>query len=218
MVKRGRPAIKPHIEKLIVSRVSEDREKPRKEWTPRKALAFELQREIEGMDEPAPELSTLEKRISDYSNKIKPEPEDNPWSVSALALADYDIPAEAVPVVMKAWARALEEEKPLTIRQARWIGRLYYLLKDKGTNFLIERALKYASREKAIKLTGDYPEKPQNMSWLWYGDALLYFASTGDDSPLQAVSKSIKWQTTKDLAELKEKLKIEQKEVIDHKE
>ncbi|MBA7710823.1 hypothetical protein ES703_119770 [subsurface metagenome] len=136
----------------------------------------------------SPSIETMEKIISKIRNDR--DDQDNPWSVSTLA--DYDIPAEALPAVMQAWAKALEDDKPLTIRQAKWVARLHCALAK--IDGLIDKAREYASREKAIKLTGPYPGKPQNMSWLWYGDALLYFHSTGDDSVLRAVMKSIKWE------------------------
>lgn len=173
---------------------------------PRDSAAQRIEAYLDGK-EPVPSRETINKIISSTRNSN--DPEDSPWSMSALA--DYDIPAEAVPVVMKAWTKALKDDKPLTIRQARWIGRLYYLLKDKGTNFLIDRALEYANREKAIKLTGEYPDKPQNMPGLWFRDAILYLQMTGDDSLLLAVMKSMKWKTVKTIAELKAELKIEQK-------
>jgi len=103
--------------------------------------------------------------------------EDSPWSVSALALADYDIPPEALPVVMNAWAKAIVDNEPLTIRQVKWIARLHHIYKgdtDISLEWLTVKASDYASQEKAIKLTGAYPDKPQNMRWLWFGDALLY--------------------------------------------
>jgi hypothetical protein len=120
-------------------------------------------------------------RIREIENaRLGIDPEDRPWSVSVLA--DYDIPPEALPVVMNAWAKALVEDAPLTIRQVKWIVRLYCIypglkdinLKHINMNYLTVRASEYADREKAIKLTGAYPEKPQNMRWLWFGDAWLY--------------------------------------------
>jgi len=128
------------------------------------------------------------KDIRDIENtRLGIDPEDRPWSV--LALADYDIPPEALPVVMNAWAKALVEDSPLTIRQVKWIVRLYCIypglkdinLKHINMNYLTVRASEYADREKAIKLTGAYPEKPQNMRWLWFGDAWLYLDMSDKD-------------------------------------
>ena len=112
---------------------------------------------------------------------------------------------------MNAWAKALVDDDPLTIRQVKWIARLYCILGN--IDGLIVRALEYANREKVIELTGTYPDKPEDMWRLWFEDALLYFASKGDDSPLLMCMKSMKWQTTTDIAKIKAELKIEQKGV-----
>lgn len=109
------------------------------------------------------------------------DPEDKPWCVEALA--DHDIPPEALPVVMNAWAKALVEENPLTIRQVKWIARLYCIL-GRNIDGLIKVASASADQEKAIKLTGAYPDKPQNMWWLWFGDAFLYLNMKDKDVDL----------------------------------
>jgi len=119
--------------------------------------------------------------------------EDRPWSV--VDLPKYEIAPEILPAVMKAWAEALEKDIPLTIRQVRWIARLYCLLKEKGTNILVDQAMLYAKREKAIKLIGAYPKKIEDRWKSWFGDAYLYFTATGNDGPLDKCMKSIKWRT-----------------------
>jgi len=138
----------------------------------RRALAVEVQRLLIDMgevtEERPPSLDTLEKMISSARNSN--DPEDSPWSVSALA--NFDLPPEVLPIVMKAWAKALLDDTPLTIRQVKWIAHLYCILGN--IDGLIKKASEYASREKAIKLTGAYPDKPQKMRWLWWGDTLLY--------------------------------------------
>jgi len=196
--KRG-PKISPDVQMLI-------REQALNSPKKRTELAEELESMILARGWLSPTIETMEKIISKIRNDR--DRQDNPWSVSALA--DYDIPPEALPVVMQAWAKALEQDKPLTIRQVKWIARLHCVLGN--IDGLIVRALEYASREKAIKLTGAYPDKPQNMGWLWWGDAIIYLNMTGDDSPLRKCMKSMKWQTTKDIAALKAELKIEQRE------
>jgi len=158
-----------------------------------------------------PGVSSVGKKIREIRDKeirLSLGREDKPWSL--VALADYDILPETLPLVMSAWSKALEDDKPLTIRQVKWIARLYYFSKNKGIDFLIERALEYASREKAIKLTGTYPDKPGDAWWLWFSDAITYLQATGDDSPLRKCMKSMKWQTTTDIAELKAKLNIKE--------
>lgn len=127
------------------------------------------------LDSDWPGVSAVGKVITEIKkkmNELGPDPEDRPWSVSALTLTDYDMPPEALPVVMQAWAKALVENAPLTIRQVKWIARLHCILGN--IDGLTVRALEYASREKAIKLTGAYPDKPKNMRGLWFGDAFLY--------------------------------------------
>ncbi len=127
-----------------------------------------------------PGLSYIQKALIKFRKKERElplDPEDRPWSVAALALADYNIPPEALPVVMKAWAKALVDDKPLTIRQVKWIARLRYIYTgetDISLEYLTVKASNYANTEKAIKLTGAYPDKPQNMRWLWLSDAFLY--------------------------------------------
>lgn len=143
-----------------------------------------------------PSVSAVGKVITKIKPKLGLDPEDNLWSVSALT--DYDIPPEALPTVMKAWAKALEDDVPLTIRQVKWVVSLYCIEDNIGDLIII--ALEYANREKATKLTGAYPDKPQNMSWLWFGDAILYLGMTGDDSLLKKCMKSMKWRTAKDIS------------------
>lgn len=156
---------------------------------PRDAVAQRIEGYLEDKEQ-VPSRDTLNKMISKARNS--PDLEDNPWSV--LSLADYDIPPGALPVVMQAWAKALEQDKPFTIRQAKWIARLYCILGNTGD--LIVRASEYASREKAIKLTGPYPDKPKNMRWLWIEDAALYRDMTGDVSLLET---ALKWETKEDI-------------------
>lgn len=160
-------------------------QKARESKLNRRALAVELQHLLINMgevtEERPPSLETLEKMISSARNNN--DPEDKPWSVPALA--DYNIPPEALPIVMKAWAKALVDDDPLTIRQVKWIARLCYIYKgetDRSLEYLIVKASEYASREKAIKLTGAYPDKPQNMRWLWFGDAFLYLDITDKEN------------------------------------
>lgn len=141
---------------------------------PRDSVAERIETYLEDK-EPIPSRDTLNKMISSARNSN--DPEDNPWSVSALALADYNIPPETLPVVMNAWAKALVEDKPLTIRQVKWIARLCFIYDGKtdiSLEWLIAKASEYANRETAIKSIGTYPDKPQNMRWLWFGDAFLY--------------------------------------------
>lgn len=145
-----------------------------------------------------PGVSAVGKVLTDIrqeESKLGPDKEDRPWSVSALA--DNNIPPEAFPVVMKAWAKALEDDRLLTIRQVKWIARLYSLhpdLKTLNIDYLIDIALEYANQEQIIKLTGAASGEPQDMRWLWFKDATLYLGMTGDDSVLRSFMRSARWQ------------------------
>jgi len=155
-----------------------------------------------------PGVSSVGKKIREIRDeeiRLSLGREDRPWSL--VALADYDIPPEALPVVMNAWSKALEQDNsPLTIRQVKWIARLYYFLRSKSADSLIEQALEYARRERILRLTKTYPDKPEDAWWLWFSDAIIYLLETGNDSALRRCIKSMKLQPTTDLAALKGKL------------
>ncbi len=123
---------------------------------------------------------TLLKMISSARNSN--DPEDKPWSVSAIA--DSDIAPSALPIVMNAWAKGVIEDAPISIRQAKWVARLSSIYDGKthtSLEWLIVKASEYANREKAIKAVGTYPARPQDMHWLWFCDALLYLDARDKD-------------------------------------
>jgi hypothetical protein len=136
--KRGRPGIKPYIKQLIYAKALQNKD------TPRLALAVELKNLIEEMGEIPPTEETMMKLISQARNHPISEL-DEPWSVGCLA--KYDVPPEALPVVMKIYeGRLREEEQHFTIREALWIGRLYKVIDD--PIFLERFASAYALRDK----------------------------------------------------------------------
>jgi hypothetical protein len=53
--------------------------------------------------------------------------QDKIWSLVSLPL--YPIPPEAIPYVLKVWARAIEKDNPITIREALWVARLYSIFR-----------------------------------------------------------------------------------------
>jgi hypothetical protein len=118
---------------------------------PRTRLAESLQSQLEARRWPVPQVETLEKIISEVRNKYD-EP-DRPFSL--VALVRYPIAPEALPYVLKVWARSLtawprapgpgdgeylifERQHPrfvprvhtLTIRHALWVARLYRVIID----------------------------------------------------------------------------------------
>ncbi len=179
---------------------------------PRDAVAERIEQFLEGK-EPIPSRETLIKMISAARNSA--DLEDRPWTVSSLV--DYEISPEALPVVMKAWARALELDKHLSIRQVKWIARLYNVLKDKDLESLIGNAFRYAEGEKVIRPEGKYPIKSEDAWWLWLRDAELYRLMSGDDNPYRKCREHVKseWVLV-DRATVT--LKIDRKQKEDHNE
>lgn len=192
--------------------------------TPRDFLATQIKKALQSEELPAsytcdegtiPQHETIVKMISQARNDL--DPEDKPWSV--LALPAFEIPPEALPVVIKAWAERLEAVKqsrevkphniehlggtitaaeqakvirehitPLTIREAKWYGRLYHIYKDrndrKGEIEFFNMVANLAAKEKALKQMGAYVwqgarDKLEDISWLWEMDVRLYSYLTG---------------------------------------
>lgn len=177
------PKIKDWVRAYICEEALKDRNKPRD-------LVAQKIEDYLGGKEAVPSRDTLNKLISLTRNSD--EPEDNYWSLSALP--EYELQPEALSLVMQAWALSIKQEKPLTIRQARWIARLYHLLNEQGLEFLVESAIEFALHEKIMKLTTKYPKTIQGMTHLWFGDALLNLILTGDNSLSQHLNTLIKWE------------------------
>jgi hypothetical protein len=172
------PSVKAIVYQAALDAVNKDR----------RLLATELQSRLKALGIKAiPAEETLQKMIS-WARNNSSDPEDRPWSVSALAFTGGDIPLAALPLVMKVWAKAVAKDTCLTIRQAKWIARLCFIYKgdtDISLTFLALKASEYANREKAIKLAEAYPDKLKDMRWLWFSDALLY-SDMGDKDPAVA--------------------------------
>ena len=119
---RGRPGIKPFVRQYIYIKAQEDNIKPRL------ALAMELRKSIEEMGEIPPSEETMIKLISEGRHR-QPNPEDLPWSLESLD--KFPIPPEALPLILQAWVYFREYYQiPLSIRHAKWIARLCFVVKD----------------------------------------------------------------------------------------
>jgi hypothetical protein len=144
--KRGRPAIKPYIEKLIASRVFDEQKKPQEARMPPKVLAGKIQKEIKEhikQGDRVPALDTLKKRIETYNRTS--DSLDKPWS--APSLVEYPIPAEALPFVLQVWIHNREASGEwLTIREAQWVARFYCVLKDIEALIGCSKAAAYMER------------------------------------------------------------------------
>ena len=167
------PKIKRHILEYIFT------EALRSKDLDRLILAHRIQGNLESIGEIVPAEETIVKKISEARNSA--ENEDSPWHVSSMS--KYEIPPEALPVIMKAWAESFLREKPLTIRQVQWIARLYKLLEDKDLDVLINYASRYAHYERISKLVGKQPKTQIDFCNLWINDVSLYQSTTGDKEP-----------------------------------
>ena len=124
-----------------------------------------------------PSVSSVSKELTrirnnDENRALGLKDLDKPWSV--LSLADFPLPPEALPFALKAWAQALVSDKrPLTIRQANWIGRLYHIY-SKDTDSLF-RMVEYISFQEYIaQITENYQVNPQDTHHIWLNNLLLY--------------------------------------------
>lgn len=94
--------------------------------------------------------------VRSWIRKLKPSPEDMPWSMATL---DQDYPAAnaaigtAIPVVLKVWAERLEKKhETLSIREAKWVARLHEVKPE--IEELSARAAEYARAERIYESMG----------------------------------------------------------------
>jgi len=116
------PKISNEVRQLIISQAIHD-----SKTMPRRALAVRLQDLIERMGEVSPTEDTLARMISEARNK-QPSELEKPWSIGACA--HYNIPPDIIPILIMLQRLKADgdEEKSLgkiTIREARWVARLY---------------------------------------------------------------------------------------------
>ena len=108
---------------------------------PRLVLATELKDKIERMDEISPSEETLIKMISDARNK-EPNPLDTAWHLGTLN--EYPLSAEAIHYILKIqiWTSS-KHIHPVTIREAKWISRLYSVIENNKSRWLkpLEKSL-----------------------------------------------------------------------------
>jgi len=126
--------------------------------TPSKARELLLKNmRAEGLDEmfgsDYPDISTISKRLKalreiDEQRSSQSKGLDEPWSIAAMA--DYDIPPETLPVILKVWSTVLSlvfrdsggdndlelATDYMTVRLAQWIARLYYVFREQMPLFM----------------------------------------------------------------------------------
>ena len=116
------PNISSEVKRLIIGQAIHDSKN-----MPRRALAVRLHDLIERMGEVSPTEDTLARMISEARNK-QPSELDQPWSIGACS--QYNIMPDIIPTLIrlqKLKAVYDEGESPgkMTIREARWVARLY---------------------------------------------------------------------------------------------
>jgi hypothetical protein len=93
----------------------------------RTKLAEKIQSEVHWPGK-SPEIEVLERKISYYRKHAIDDPEDKPWSMATID--QYPIPPQAIPAVLACWKRCVQSDTVLTIREAKWISRLYALMAE----------------------------------------------------------------------------------------
>ncbi len=137
--------IKDEVRRLIAGVYLEHSEWRAKEI--QKEVNIRLRRQNPRVQSNWPGLSAIQKELVKLRGKLAqaPDPRDAQWSVGCLA--QYDVPPEALPVVLSIYEERLRtEEYSFTIREALWIGRLYKVIDD--PIFLERFASAYALRDK----------------------------------------------------------------------
>ncbi len=112
-----------------------------------------------------PGLSAVQKELTEIRKRDavrQPESKkiDKRWSISTLA--EFNIPPEAIPKVFQIQQNRKDAEKPLTIREAMWAGRLHMLIEDIGKLSLL--AASYALMERVCELA-DIPNDSFNTDY-----------------------------------------------------
>jgi hypothetical protein len=74
----------------------------------------------------------LELGITEWNRPSIEDERDELWT--RLSMIKYPLAPETLPVVLETWAVAFDEGIPLTIRQAQWVSRLYYVYKAQLIN------------------------------------------------------------------------------------
>lgn len=123
-----------------------------------------------------PGLSAVQKQLTQIRKKYKntyPDPEDEKWTIATLE--QYPIHSEALPFVLQVWAEFESKNEKLTIREAKWVARLYTVTRECPFNYLTTFVDNYASAELATKIAG--------INWdSTLLDSLLYSMVTGENN------------------------------------
>lgn len=93
----------------------------------RTKLAEKIQAQVRWPSKP-PEIEVLERKISGYRKHAIDSPEDEAWSMATIDR--HPVPSQAIPFILACWKRCLQDGMVLTIREAKWVSRLYALMAE----------------------------------------------------------------------------------------
>jgi hypothetical protein len=111
----------------------------------RTKLAEKIQTEVHWPGKP-PEIEVLERKISHYRKHAIDHPEDEPWSMATLD--KYPIPPGAIPAVLVCWKQRVQSGTTFTIREAKWVSKLYALMANEvHQNFIWRHGTKWLEPE-----------------------------------------------------------------------
>jgi hypothetical protein len=111
----------------------------------RTRLAEKIQNEVRWPGK-APEIEVLERKISHYRKQAINYPEDKPWSMATID--KYPVPPQAIPAVLACWKRCVQNDTVLTIREAKWVSRLYALVVEEvRQDFVWRHGVKWLESE-----------------------------------------------------------------------
>lgn len=111
----------------------------------RTKLAEKIQSEVHWSGKP-PEIEVLERKISYYRKHAIDDPEDKPWSMATID--EYPVPPQAIPAILACWKQCFQDDTVLTIREAKWISRLYALMAEEvRQDFVWRHGVKWLDSE-----------------------------------------------------------------------
>jgi hypothetical protein len=93
----------------------------------RTKLAEKIQSEVHWAGK-TPEIEVLERKISHYRKESIDDPEDKAWSMATID--KYPVAPQAIPAILVCQKLCFRDKVVLSIREAKWISRLYALMSD----------------------------------------------------------------------------------------
>lgn len=106
-----------------------------------------------GNRDPLPGIRAIQKIMKAIRGKN--DPLDSPWSMAAQKPYSSMIPPDSLPRVRDIWLECLVRGEQLSVREAIWVSRLTFILRDARPSEVYYWARRYALRERAAE-----PDEP----------------------------------------------------------